>query len=94
MEMPYYAPTETLPTSLPTVAEIVASKDLFPCIFEKRYICRVGEHFLIKYGNVKLDEAENMYVLHFPSPPQASLSLSLSRTTLSEEKRNEYLGIN
>lgn len=60
MGFPFYAPAETLPAPLPTVAEIVALEDLFPCIFEKRYICRVGEHFIAKYGQVKLDEAENM----------------------------------
>lgn len=60
MAFPFYASAEVIPAPLPKVAEIVVSKDVFPCIFEKRYICRVGEHFLVKYGNVKLDEAENM----------------------------------
>lgn len=59
---PFYVPMEALPAPLPTIAEMIASNDLFPCIFEKRYICRVGEHFLVKYGRVKLEEAENMQV--------------------------------
>lgn len=60
MAFPFFPSKDTLPALLPTMAQILASKDLFPCIFEKRYICRVGEHFLVKYGAVKLDEAENM----------------------------------
>lgn len=58
---PYFAIARTLPAPLPTVAEIIASKDMFPCIFDKRRICRVGEHFLVKHGQVKLDEADNMH---------------------------------
>lgn len=62
LSFPFSASAETLPASLPTVAEILASKDdLLPCIFDKRHIRRVGEHFCVKHGDVKLDEADNMH---------------------------------
>lgn len=50
-----------LPAPLPTMQEIFASDDVLPCIFNKRSIRRVGQHFIVKHGEIKLDEAENMH---------------------------------
>lgn len=64
---PSYAPltfpfvAAELPAPLPTIPEILASDDIFPCIFNKRSIRRVGQHFIVKHGEIKLDEAENMH---------------------------------
>lgn len=58
---PYFAPAAKLPAPLPTVAEILTSEDLFPCIFHDRHIRRVGQHFVVKHGQIKLDEAESMH---------------------------------
>ncbi|KAF3770758.1 kinase-like protein [Cryphonectria parasitica EP155] len=60
---PYYAPAETLPAPLPTVPEILASEEVFPCIFQKRTIRKVGDHFIVKHGDIKLDEADNMHLV-------------------------------
>lgn len=50
-----------LPAPLPTIDAILASDDILPCIFNKRSIRRVGQHFIVKHGEIKLDEAENMH---------------------------------
>lgn len=61
VSFPFFAPENTLPAPLPTIADILASKDLFPCIFQGRSIRRVGPHYIVKHGNMKLDEAANMH---------------------------------
>ncbi|CAN8095480.1 unnamed protein product [Discula destructiva] len=50
-----------VPATLPTTSEILASDVDFPCIFNKRAIRLVGKHFIVKHGDIKLDEAENMH---------------------------------
>jgi aminoglycoside phosphotransferase (APT) family kinase protein len=58
--LPYYAPADTLPAPLPTVAEIRASTTRLSKYYESP-VFRVGEHFAVKYGpNILLQEAENM----------------------------------
>lgn len=61
LRLPYFAPKEVLPGPLPTIPEILAAENVFPCIFNKRFIRRVGRHFTVKHGEVELDEADNMY---------------------------------
>lgn len=60
---PYFAPATILPAPLPTVADILRSDDLYPCIFPDRHIRRVGHHFMVKHGRITLDEAETMYLV-------------------------------
>ncbi|PSR94349.1 kinase-like domain-containing protein [Coniella lustricola] len=72
LTFPYFAQAATLPAPLPTMAEILAAKDVFPCIFRKRCIRRVGEHYIVKYGEISLDEAENMHFVAENCGPDAA----------------------
>ncbi|KAH8907470.1 kinase-like protein [Coniochaeta sp. PMI_546] len=61
--LPYYAPADTLPAPLPTVADILApdtqSIHAFPN--NDRRVVLVHDHFIVKYGpKVRLQEGENM----------------------------------
>ena len=61
--LPYFAPADTVPAPLPTVAEIRASTNvLSPAGPNKTSkVVRVGRHFIVKYGpGVSLQEGENM----------------------------------
>ncbi|OIW34632.1 kinase-like protein [Coniochaeta ligniaria NRRL 30616] len=56
--LPYFAPADSLPAPLPTVAEILA---VIPRPKPKRNVVQFGEHFVIKFGQrVRLQEGENM----------------------------------
>jgi aminoglycoside phosphotransferase len=58
--LPYYAPADTLPAPLPTVAEIRASEEYLSSGGQTPVV-RIGEHFAVKYGGgTELQEAENM----------------------------------
>ncbi len=57
---PYYAPPELLPGPLPTVAEILASKDRLSDFYQVRVV-RVNEHYAVKFGHrASFQEGENM----------------------------------
>ena len=57
--LPYYAPPELLPTPLPTVAEILASKERVSDPFQNRVV-RVNEHYAVKFGHrATVQEGEN-----------------------------------
>lgn len=58
--LPYFASPDCLPAPLPTVADILASRDIFPS-FGGTKVVRVAQHFVVKYGvHVNLQEGENM----------------------------------
>ncbi|OIW26212.1 kinase-like protein [Coniochaeta ligniaria NRRL 30616] len=58
--LPYFAPADTLPAPLPTVAEIMAVEQKLQT-YGTGGVVRVGEHFVVKYGqNIHLQEGENM----------------------------------
>ncbi|OIW27039.1 kinase-like protein [Coniochaeta ligniaria NRRL 30616] len=71
--LPYFAPADTLPAPLPTVAEILASKRL--CSPYRPNVVRVGEHFVVKFGEyVHLQEGENiLFVAQSTSIPVATV---------------------
>ncbi|KAG7285364.1 hypothetical protein NEMBOFW57_009990 [Staphylotrichum longicolle] len=58
--LPYFAPAELLPGPLPTVAEILASKQrLSHDALNRVYL--VGDHYAVKYGGrTSVQEGENM----------------------------------
>ncbi|KAJ4305984.1 hypothetical protein N0V88_000774 [Collariella sp. IMI 366227] len=58
--IPYYASPECLPAPLPTVAEILASKER---LSNEHQVCvvRVGKHYAVKFGTrTSIQEGENM----------------------------------
>lgn len=58
--IPYYAPPESLPAPLPTVAEILASKERLSNEHQVR-VFRVREHYAVKFGTrTSIQEGENM----------------------------------
>jgi hypothetical protein len=75
--LPYFAPADTLPAPLPTVAEILASERwLKPNVgVEGSNVVRVGEHFVVKYGKTAhLQEGENvLFVAQLTSIPVATV---------------------
>lgn len=58
--LPYYAPADTLPGPLPTVAEIIACTR--EVVFNNPHVVLMpGDHYVVKFGkNVPLQEGENM----------------------------------
>ncbi|KAI0878162.1 kinase-like domain-containing protein [Hypoxylon argillaceum] len=63
--LPYFAPADELPASLPTLEEVLSSTNFLvePFNLTTRHmrVVRVGEHFVAKYGkSVKSLEGENM----------------------------------
>lgn len=61
LALPYYAPAERLPAPLPSIAEITSSKQVISAQRGQRYVVRVGEHYVAKYGrDIDLIEGENM----------------------------------
>jgi hypothetical protein len=59
-KLPYFAPEQSLPAPLPTVAEILASTVRVSRLFESAVV-RVGDHYAVKFGGTTtLQEGENM----------------------------------
>jgi thiamine kinase-like enzyme len=59
--LPYFAPADTLPAPLPSVASILACKRFFQNFQKGCKVIRFNEHYVVKYGpNVYLQEGENM----------------------------------
>lgn len=75
--LPYFAPADTLPAPLPTVAEILASERRLKLkeSIEGANVVRVGEQFVVKYGKtVNLQEGENvLFVAQLTSIPVATV---------------------
>ena len=60
-KLPYYAPVETLPAPLPSIAEIEASKDVLQDIKIHQRVVRFAPHFVVKHGlRVSLEEGQTM----------------------------------
>lgn len=59
--LPFYMPAEGLPVPLPSASEIASSKHVILAQHGERFIVRVGEHYVVKYGrDIDLIEGENM----------------------------------
>ncbi|KAI0455955.1 kinase-like domain-containing protein [Xylaria acuta] len=66
INLPYFAPAHVLPAPLPTLNQVLSSKDYLVSPVSSLYgkelcVVRIGEHFVAKYGkSVRSIEAENM----------------------------------
>lgn len=61
LALPYRTPAERLPAPLPSIAEITSSKQVISAQRGQRFVVRVGEHYVVKYGrDIDLIEGENM----------------------------------
>ncbi|KAJ9655536.1 hypothetical protein H2198_005627 [Neophaeococcomyces mojaviensis] len=61
LALPYYMPTKQLPAPLPSIVEITSSKQVLSAQRGERFVVRVGEHYVVKYGrDIDLIEGENM----------------------------------
>ena len=61
LALPYYMPARQLPAPLPSIAEITSSKQVLSTQRGERFVVRVGEHYVVKYGrDIDLIEGENM----------------------------------
>ncbi|KAI1339531.1 kinase-like domain-containing protein [Xylariaceae sp. FL0016] len=88
VKLPYYAPAHQLPEALPSLQEIKASNKIYPCHWSDRTIARVGEHFLVKFGdNVDLAEAQNMILV------ATSSSMAVPKVYAAYEAVQDVLGI-
>jgi len=59
-QLPYFAPSEPLPSVLPTTAAIIGSQDVLSKDHSRK-IVRVGHDFVVKHGaGVKIIKGENM----------------------------------
>jgi aminoglycoside phosphotransferase (APT) family kinase protein len=60
IQIPYYAPSEELPSELPTKDAIESAKEVL-CEQSARKVVGVGSHFVVKYGlQIHLEEGQNM----------------------------------
>ncbi|KAK5941846.1 hypothetical protein PMZ80_005797 [Knufia obscura] len=61
LTLPYYMPVGRLPAPLPSIAEITLSKQVLSAERGERYVVRIGEHYVAKYGHdIDLIEGENL----------------------------------
>ena len=85
-QLPYYAEQASLPTALPSEAQIKSSKDILS-EYGGRKIVRVGQHFVVKYGEILEDiEAQNMIFIRkktkIPVPKVYAIYTSPDKTVL------------
>lgn len=65
IDLPYYASKDSLPAPLPSVEEVLASKDFIGGVRRGAAVVRVGKHFMAKYGSrVRAVEGENAIFVH------------------------------